>query len=81
MTHIFYEKTEIFPFRHQSCKQYDNYDYVPPSKGEGGHISFSVDPWRRRRHDKFVSTIFLESVGGMLPDLRGYIIGTSQRAD
>ena len=28
-----------------------------------------------------VSTIFLESMGGILPDLHGYIIGTSQRAD
>ena len=51
----------------------------PPTKGEGVHISFSADPWRRR--DSLVSTISLESMGGILPDLHGYIIGTSQRAD
>ena len=51
----------------------------PPTKGEGGHISFSADPGRRS--DKFVSTIFLESVGGILPHLHGYITGTSQSAD
>ena len=55
----------------------------PPTKGEGGHItsSFSGDPGHWCRRDKFVSTILLESVGGILPDLHGYIIGTSQRAD
>ena len=54
------------------------YNYVPHTEGERGHISFSADPGRRR--DKFVSTIFLESVGGILPDLHGYITGTNQRA-
>ena len=54
------------------------YNYVP-TKGEGKHISFSAYPGRRR--DKFVSTIFLESVSGILPDLHGYITGTSQRSD
>ena len=54
---------------------------MSPTKGERGHISFSADPRRRRRRDKIVSTIFLESVGGILPDVHGYIIGTSQRAD
>ena len=57
------------------------YFIMSPTKGERGHISFSVDPVCRRQRDKFVSTIFLESVGGILPDLHGYIIGTSQRAD
>ena len=46
-----------------------------------GHISFSADPGRRCRRDKFVSAIFLKSVGGILPGLHGYITGTSQRAD
>ena len=55
--------------------------YVPPTKCERGYISFKADPGRRRRRDKFVSSIFLESVGGILPDVHGYIIGTSQRAD
>ena len=50
-----------------------------PTKGEGGHISVSADLGRRR--DSLVSTISLESIGGILPDLHGYIIGTSQRAD
>ena len=45
----------------------------------GGHISFSADPVRRR--DSLVSTISLESMDEILPDLHGYIIGTSQRAD
>ena len=54
-------------------------NYVPSPKVRGGHISFSSDPVRRR--DMFVSTKFLESVGGILPDLHGYITGTSQRAD
>ena len=50
----------------------------PPTKCEEGHISFSADPGRQRRRDSLVSTIFLESMGGILPDLHGYIIGTSQ---
>ena len=54
---------------------------MSPTKDEGGHISFIADPGRRRRRDKFLSTIFLESVGGILPDLHGYITGTSQRVD
>ena len=55
----------------------------PPTKGEGGHISFSEDPAhrRRRQRDSLVSTISLESMGGILLDLHGYIIGISQRAD
>ena len=55
---------------------------MPPTKGEGAHISFSADPGRRRRRwrDSLISTISLESMGGILPDLHGYIIGTSQRA-
>ena len=55
----------------------------PPTKGDGGHISFSAYPGRRRlrRRDSLVSTISLESMGGILPDLHGYIIETSQRAD
>ena len=52
---------------------------MSPHKGEGGQISFSADPGRRRRRDSLVSTISPESVGGILPD--GYIIGTSQTAD
>ena len=52
---------------------------MSPTKGEGGHVSFSANPGRRR--DKFVSPIFFESVGGILQDLHGYITGTSQRAD
>ena len=44
-------------------------------------ISFSADPGRRRRCDSLISTISLESMGGILPDLHGYIIGLSQRAD
>ena len=52
---------------------------MSPTKGEGGHINFSADPGRRRRRDSLVSTIFLESMGGILPNLHGYIIGTSQR--
>ena len=56
-------------------------NYVPPPKVSGGHISFSADLERRRRRDKFVAILFLESVGGILPDLHGYIPGTSQRAD
>ena len=56
-------------------------ELCPPTKGEGGHISFSADPGRRRRRDTFLSTIFLESLGGFLPDLHGYITGTSQGAD
>ena len=51
------------------------------TKGEGGHTSFSADPGRPRRRDSMVSTISLESMGGILQDLHGYIIGTSQRAD
>ena len=54
---------------------------MSPTKGEVGHISFSADPGRRRRRDSWVSTISLESMGGILPDLHEYIIGTSQRAD
>ena len=55
----------------------------PQLKVMGGHIRFSADPARRnrRRRDSFVSTIFLKSMGGTFPDLHGYIIGTSQRAD
>ena len=52
-----------------------------PTTGEGGHISFSADPGRQCRRDSLVSTISLESIGGILPDLLGYIIGTSQKAD
>ena len=54
---------------------------MSPTKGEVGHISFSADPGRRRRRDSWVSTISLESMGGILPDLHEYIIGTSKRAD
>ena len=54
---------------------------MSPTKGEGGHISFSADPGRRHWRDSLVSTISLESMGGVLPDSHGYIIGTSQRAD
>ena len=53
----------------------------PPTIGEGGLTSFSADPGHRRWRDSLVSTISLESTGGILPDLHGYIIGTSQRAD
>ena len=52
---------------------------MSPTKGNGGHISVSADPGRRR--DSLVSTIYLKSMGGILPDLHGYIIGTSQRGD
>ena len=54
---------------------------MSPTKGVcvGGHISFSADPGRRR--DSLVSIISLESMGGILPDLHGYIIWTSQRVD
>ena len=55
--------------------------YVPTTGGERGHISFSADPGRRRQRDSLVSTISLESMGGILPDLHRYIIRTSQRAD
>ena len=54
---------------------------MSPTKGEEGHISFSADPGRRRRLEKFVSIILLESGGGILPGLHGYNTGTSQRAD
>ena len=37
---------------------------MSPTKGEEGHISFSADPGRRHRREKFVSIILLESVGG-----------------
>ena len=62
-------------------RYFDHHYYVPPTKGEGGHISFSADPGRWRWLNKFVSTIFLESVGGILQDLHGYNTGTSQRAE
>ena len=51
----------------QSVSPCIHLNYVPPTRGEGGHISFSADP--RRRHDSFVSPISLESMGGILPDL------------
>ena len=54
---------------------------MPPTKGEGGHISFSADPGRRRRRDSLVYTISLESMEGILLDLHGHVIGTSQIAD
>ena len=55
----------------------------PPPKLRGGHISFSADPGRRgqRRLDSLVFTISFESMSDILPDLHGYIIGKSQRAD
>ena len=53
---------------------------MPPPQVRG-HISFNADPGRWRRRDKFLSTIFLESVGGILPDLHGYITEIIQRAD
>ena len=46
-----------------------------------GHIRFSADPGRWRQRDSLVSTISLESIGRILPNLHGYIIGTSQIAD
>ena len=39
---------------------------------KGGHIGFNGTC-------QFVSNIFLESVGGILPTFHGYIVGTSQR--
>ena len=56
---------------------------MSPTKREGRHIGFSADPGRRRRRrrDIILSTILLESVGGILPYLHGYIIRTSQRAE
>ena len=56
---------------HKICFYTEIWLIYPPTKGEGGHISFSADPGRRRRRDSLVSTISLESVGGILPDLHG----------
>ena len=42
---------------------------MSPHQRLGGHISFSADPGRRRRRDSLVSTISLESMDGILPDL------------
>ena len=53
----------------------------PPTKGEGaGTYWFMCESWAFASARHFVSTIFLESMGGILPYLHGYIIGTSQRA-
>ena len=41
------------------CHHSSLHNYVPPTKGEGGHISFSVDPGRRRRRDSLYLPYFL----------------------
>ena len=54
---------------------------LPPTttttKGETGRIGFIVDPVAVFF---LVHTISLEPVGGISPNLNGYIIGTSLRA-
>ena len=51
-----------------------------PTTGEGGTYWFQCGS-RWSCHDRFVPTISLEPVGGIPPNLPGYIIGPSLRAD
>ena len=45
----------FYAVSHISSLQY----LCPPTKGEGGHISFSADPGCRRRQDRFLHARYL----------------------
>ena len=55
----------------------------PPTKGEGdvGQTGFSVDPGLRTSLTWNVTTVSLEPVNEISPNLQGYTIGIRSRAD